>query len=289
MTDTHEQWDIVSSVGLTALGVAAARAVETNSPDPLVRDPYAEGLVRAADAPVPMPTHPVPDDDQRAQTWSYLRDRMAGRTRYFDEFFERVQQEGFEQAVVLASGLDTRAFRMSWPAGFHLFEIDQQAVLDFKERTLRDLGAEPGCSWHPVRVDLRDDWESALVDARFDRTRRTAWLAEGLLSYLPAAAQQQLMEIVDRLSAPGSAFSLNANSEHFPSEGRVHLALDSLGVNPRELMSDEQRPPAERTLGELGWTAETASVIEVGHHCDRPLEGYGDDTLQGSYFATARK
>lgn len=289
MTETHEQWDIVSSVGLTALGVAAARAVETNSPDPLVRDPYAEGLVRAADAPAPMPTQPVSKDHEQATTWSYLTDRMSARTRYFDEFFERVQREGIAQAVILASGLDTRAFRMSWPADFRMFEIDQPAVLDFKERALRDLGADPNCSWHPVRVDLRDDWESALVESGFDRTQRTAWLAEGLLSYLPAAAQQQLLETVDRLSAPGSAFSLNANTERFRDDNRLRGAARALGVNPRELMSSEERPPAEQTLAELGWTAETSSVIEVGHHYGRPLEQYGDETLQGSYFATARK
>jgi len=289
VTETHQQWDIVSSVGLTALGVAAARAVETHRPDPLVRDPHAAALVRAADAPAQLPTEPVGGADEHARMWAYLADRMSARTRYFDEFFARIVDEGVEQAVVLASGLDTRAFRTDWPAGFRVFEIDQPAVLDFKERTLRNIGAEPRCSWHPVRADLRDDWESALLDAGFDRTRPAAWLAEGLLSYLPAAAQQQLLETANRLSAPSSAFSLNANRAPLQNSSHLQQAARTLGVNPRELMSAEQRPPAEDTLAQLGWTVRTAGVLEIGQHYGSPLEQYDDDTLNGSYFATARK
>lgn len=289
MAETYEQWDVVSSVGLTALGVASARAVETNSDDPLVRDPYAADLVRAADPPVPMPTEPGGADEEQAQLWAYMADRMAARTRFFDEYFERATEGGATQAVLLASGLDTRAFRMSWPAGSRVFEIDQPGVLDFKERVLTSLGAEPGCELREVRTDLRDDWASALTDAGFDPQRRTAWLAEGLLSYLPADAQQQLLESVDRLSAPGSSLALTANSRSIRSSSTMQAASRHLGVNPRELMHDDDRPAAETTLGELGWTAEVRGAHEVGHHYERPLEKYDDDSLQGSKFVTAHK
>lgn len=289
MTDTHEQWDIVSSVGLTALGVAAARAVETNRADPLVRDPYAADLVHAANPPSPMPTEMPVEGEEHAQMWAYMADRMGARTLFLDEFLEKSVNEGVTQAVILASGLDTRAFRMSWPAGFRIFEVDQPLVLDFKEQVLSGLGAEPSCSWHQVRIDLRDDWAGALTDAGFDPGRPTAWLAEGLLSYLPAEAQQRLLEIVSEFSAPGSTIGLTANTNSIQNTHAMQLAERHLGVNPRELLHSDERPEPAVTLTGLGWSTTKSSVSEVGHHYDRPLEKHGDESLQSSHFITARK
>ena len=115
---------------------------------------------------------------------------MAVRTRYFDNLFTTASAAGVRQAVILASGLDTRAYRLPWPAGTVVYELDQPAVIDFKTRTLAEFGAHPTAELRTVGIDLRDDWPNALLSNDFDSSQPTAWIAEGLLIYLPPPAQQ---------------------------------------------------------------------------------------------------
>ena len=116
-----------------------------------------------------------------------MKEQIAVRTRFFDDFFVQATESGIRQAVILASGLDTRAYRLPWGAGTVVYEIDPQPqVIAFKTRTLADLGAEPTAQRRTVAIDLRADWQAALVEAGFDIQEPTAWSAEGLLVYLPA-------------------------------------------------------------------------------------------------------
>ena len=129
---------------------------------------------------------------------------MAVRTRFFDDFFIAATHARIRQAVILASGLDTRAYRLPWPAGTVVYEIDQPQVIDFKTNTLADLGANPTAERRTVSIDLRDDWPTALRQQGFDLNQPTAWSAEGLLPYLPPEAQDRLFDNITALSAPGS-------------------------------------------------------------------------------------
>ena len=142
---------------------------------------------------------------------------MAARTRYFDGFFADAAAAGIRQAVILASGLDARAYRLDWPSGMTVFEIDQPAVIDFKTTTLSGLGAEPKTELRTVAIDLREDWPTALKAAGFDTTEPSAWIAEGLYGYLPPEAQDRLLDAVTSLSAPGSRLG----SEAVPNTGDV--------------------------------------------------------------------
>jgi len=135
---------------------------------------------------------------------------IAARTRYFDEFFADAAGAGIRQAVVLASGLDTRAYRLDWPTGIAVFEIDQPAVIEFKTTTLAGLGAEPKADLRPVAVDLREDWSTELNAAGFEPTRPSAWIAEGLFGYLAPESQDRLLDAVTALSAPGSRLGTEA-------------------------------------------------------------------------------
>ena len=157
-----------------------------------------------------------------------MTDKMAIRTKFFDEFFLDARPSGIRQVVILASGLDSRAYRLKWPAGTTVYEIDQPEVIDFKTRTLADLGAEPTADRHTVAIDLRFDWPTALAEAGFDRTQPTAWSAEGLLGYLPPDAQDRLLDTITELSAPGSRFAAESVTRRRPGRSgeadRAHAA-----------------------------------------------------------------
>jgi len=264
-----DTWAITESVGATALGVAASRAVETAGPNPLIRDEFAAILVssagpqwaRLADADLAWL-----DGDEHGQRVHRLGcDYQAVRTHFFDEYFGAAGAAGIRQAVILAAGLDSRAYRLNWPPDTVIYEIDQPKVLEYKIGILESHGAVPAANRRPVAVDLRDDWPAALTRAGFDRTQPTAWLAEGLLSYLPSDAQDRLFEMVTALSAPGTriaveAFSMNThgNTQRW-RRMRERLGLD---VNVEALTYHEpDRSDPIRWLDEHGWR-----VHSVGNH-----------------------
>ena len=205
-----DSWDLASSVGMTATMVAAGRAMATRDPRRLIDDPFAEPLVRAVGIPFfvdmidgNLDTSPFGDDGP-ARVQAMIAG-MAMRTRFFDDYFAATTAAGIRQAVILAAGLDSRAYRLAWAPGTVVYEIDQPAVIDFKAAALSDLGAGPAATLRTVGVDLREDWPTALRAAGFEQSEPTAWLAEGLLIYLPPEAQDRLLDTITALSAPGSA------------------------------------------------------------------------------------
>src|SRR5262249_18300270 len=140
-----DTWDITTSVGSTALFVATARALEAQKPDPLAVDPYAEVFCRAVggssadvldgkDPDAPLKTADFGDPFVNFQ---------AARTKYFDEYFLRAADAGVRQVVILAAGLDSRAYRLDWPAATTIFELDRPQVLDFKREVLAGHGDPP--------------------------------------------------------------------------------------------------------------------------------------------------
>lgn len=206
----NDTWDLASSVGATATMVAAGRARATRSEHPLIDDPFAEPLVRAVGidfftrwAAGELDAAEVDHPDFR---WGMQRmtNVMAARTRHIDAFFADASAAGIRQAIILASGLDARGYRLPWPAATTVFEIDQPAVLEFKAATLAGLGAKPTAELRAVPIDLRHDWPPALCGAGFDTQRPTAWIAEGLLAFLPSEGQDHLLDNITALSTEGS-------------------------------------------------------------------------------------
>lgn len=212
-----DSWDLASSVGATATMVAAARALASREDEPLIDDPFAADLVRAVgvdfftrlvDGEIPLTA--LEGDGPRVMT-----DVMAVRTRFFDDFFVEAGEAGIRQAVILASGLDARPYRLPWPQGSTVYEIDQPKVIEFKTATMESIGAKPTAQRRAVAVDLRDDWPEALRRSGFDESQPTAWSAEGLLAYLPPDAQDRLFDNITALSAPGSQLA----TEYHPDGG----------------------------------------------------------------------
>jgi methyltransferase (TIGR00027 family) len=206
-----DSWDLASSVGATATMVAAARAMVTRIDGALISDPYAEPLVRAVGVDVftrlatgELDPSVFDVDDDKSAGMDRMVDNMAVRTKFFDDFFLDATAGGIKQVVILASGLDSRAYRLTWPDGSIVYEVDQPQVIEFKTRALAEIGAQPTADRRAVAIDLRFDWPAALKEAGFDPDQPTAWSAEGLLGYLPPDAQDRLLDTITALSAPGS-------------------------------------------------------------------------------------
>jgi methyltransferase (TIGR00027 family) len=189
MTRTDDDtWDLATSVGATATGVAVGRALASRAENPLISDPLAEPLVRAVGVDfftklASGELDPADVDDNAEFGMQRMRDMMAIRTRFFDDFFIEAADAGIRQAVILAAGLDARAYRLAWPAGTTVYEVDQPRVIEFKTSTLNDLGVAPTADRRGVAIDLRHDWPEALRRAGLDPTEPTAWSAEGLLPF----------------------------------------------------------------------------------------------------------
>ena len=223
MPRTHDDsWDLASSVGATATMVATSRALASRGPEPLLDDPFADPLVRAVGlAPfIRILDGETTLEDDPTLNRKTRTEQMTVRTRFFDDFFTSATEAGVRQAVILASGLDTRAYRLAWPAGTVVYEIDQPQVIEFKTNTLANLGATPSTELRTIAIDLRDDWPAALRAGGFDVDQPTAWSAEGLLPYLPSEAQDRLFDNITALSAPGSQLATEhvANPNAFSHE-----------------------------------------------------------------------
>lgn len=266
----NDTWDLATSVGATATGVAASRALASSVVDPLISDPYARPLVDAVgvDYYVRLAQGElVADGAAEPLDPQVIADGMAIRTRYFDDFLLAAAQAGIRQVVILASGLDARAYRLPWPSGMTVFELDQPAVIEFKGRALADLGAAPTAELHAIGIDLRQDWSAALRARGFDPQAPTAWIAEGLLGYLPPDAQDRLFDNITALSAPGSRIATDWMSEHSElAESRIRTLTDHQREQGLELADlSELIFPGDRNavaeyLTETGWRPETTTA-----------------------------
>lgn len=291
---TYDQWDIVTSVGVTALVVAAGRSMESHRPDPLVVDPFAESLVRSAQAPIPLPTR-LPETEQSspemAGMWQGVADYMGVRTRFFDRFFQRAAQTGVSQAVILASGLDTRAFRLDWPEGFRLFELDQPEVLRYKDDVLDREAAGARCARHAIGQDLRGDWAGALQQAGFDEGRPTAWLAEGLLPYLPPDAEEALLDRIHALSAPGSQVTMEHSSgmSSVLASQAISEASAVLDIDMHQLIHDDDRPAPDAALASRGWSVTVDPIGDVASRSGRAFSDFWQSVVTNGRYVTATR
>jgi methyltransferase (TIGR00027 family) len=267
----NDTWDLASSVGATATMVATQRVLATR--EGLIDDPFAEPLVRAVghdfftralDGDIKL------EDVDPNFTVRRLAEGMAVRTRFFDRMFTDASAAGVRQAVILAAGLDARGYRLPWPDGTVVYEVDQPEVIEFKTRTLAELGAEPTATHRTVAIDLRNDWPKALLDGGFDRSQPTAWSAEGLLIYLPPQAQDLLFDNITELSAPGSRLA----TEHIPDMDALQNDERSQRISERlkryghdiqfsDLVYHGERSHVIEYLTSLGWQVSALKMTDA--------------------------
>lgn len=274
MSTRHDgdSWDLASSVGTTATMAATARAMATRADRSLIDDPFAEPLVRAVgvDSLTRLASGETAPGELVEQVWI---DVAKVRTKFYDEFFLDATEAGIAQVVILASGLDSRAYRLPWPAGTVVYELDQPQVIEFKTRTLAELGAEPTADRRAVAADLRADWPAALGAVGFDPAQPTAWSAEGLLGYLPPEAQDDLLDRITELSAPGSRVATESRPNPRPGEeDETKERLNRMSERWREQSVDTdmarlryfgERNKAGPYLADRGWTLTGITIREL--------------------------
>ena len=297
-----DSWDLASGVGVTATMVAAARAMATKDPCQLIDDPFAEPLVRAVGIEffvrmIDGTIDTSPFGDTAPERVQAMIAGMAMRTKFFDDYFISVGATGsVRQAVILASGLDSRAYRLPWLSGTVVYEIDQPAVIDFKSGVLNSLGARPRAQRRTIGIDLREDWPTALKAAGFDPTVPTAWLAEGLLIYLPPDSQDRLFDTITALSAPGSAVA----TEYAPGiidydatkakEMAANMRAQGLDIEMPDLIYPGPRSSAMDYLGDTGWqvTATPGNELFVRSGLQPPDRGDYDPLGEIVYVRALR-
>jgi methyltransferase (TIGR00027 family) len=256
----NDTWDLATSVGATATGVAVGRALANRADNPLINDPFAEPLVRAVGvdfftrlASGELDAADVDDGSEFGM--QRMGDMMAVRTRFFDDFFIEAANGGIRQAVILASGLDARGYRLPWPDGTTVYEIDQPTVIEFKAQTLSDLGASPTADLRAVAIDLRSDWPTALRGAGLDPTQPTAWSAEGLLPFLPPEAQDALLDNITQLSAGGSRLA----TENMPDAA---AAIPAMAERMRQSVESWRKHGFDAEMTDLWYGGDRHDVVE---------------------------
>lgn len=300
-TDT-DTWDIQTSVGSTALAVAAGRALARHPATGAPIDPYAELFCRAAGGQWgelvqgKQSDHALSSDDFGRSFANF----QAARTAFFDNFFTTTGNAGVRQVVLLASGLDCRAYRLQWPTGTQIYELDQPLVQQFKQETLDAHGAAPRATRHPISVDLRQDWSKILQESGFDPSEPSAWLVEGLLFFLKSPAQDLLLETIDSLAAPGSHIAVEQRDTYPDVEFELRRAEaeDSAGPDGSPLAEflaliyNESRSEAATWLRGRGWSAERTALLDYMNTSGFTLPAYGSlgwDTLRYTNMVTASK
>lgn len=287
-----DHWDIVSSVGYTALLVAGWRALHALSAQPLVRDEYAKLFIAASQDPylAGVLANPGTTEDETAFP------RLYGvQTRFFDDFFSFAGEAGIRQAVIVAAGLDSRAYRLEWPYGTTVFEVDLPKVLEFKARVLGEHGAMPKASRCEVAADLRTDWETSLKAAGFDPHAASAWSVEGILPYLTDDAQSALFSRITELCAPGSRIAVGALGTRLDHSQLAALETTHPGANKSgnvdfsALTYETNTDPAE-WLAAHGWAVEPVRNtldLQAGYGMTPPDVDVKIDAFMHSQYITA--
>ena len=270
---------IPPGVGRTALAVARVRAAESARPDRLFDDALAAAFAAAAPAGQASIDGQPPGPGGAPAT--RLGFHVLIRTRFYDDYLLGAVMAGCRQVVLVAAGLDCRAFRLDWPDGVSLFELDQPEVLEFKAAVLSGQGARPRCQRAAVPVDLRGDWPARLTAAGFDPAQPAAWLVEGLLIYLSSDQAARLLTDVGRLSAPGSQVAL----EQGEAVARLirETSATLRGARLAALWQGGLGEDNAAWLAGHGWRSARHDLAEVAAGYGRPAP---DDARSGFIIAT---
>jgi methyltransferase (TIGR00027 family) len=256
--------DAPTGVGTTAVGVAVVRMLESAREDRLFEDPLASAFVTAAGWQPPADGDAIAEE--RRRKFGAVAAWVVGRTRFLDELMAEAAAAGIRQVVLLGAGLDARAFRLDWPDGTRVFELDTAEMLGFKQRVVEENGFAPRAERITIAIDLRDDWPAALRAAGFDPALPSAWVVEGLLVYLDQASVDRLMRDVAALAAPGSRLGLTASSG-----ASIDSWRDAVGEDVSAMWISALPEDPAGWLGGYGWSATAHDARDLLASYGRPV------------------
>jgi methyltransferase (TIGR00027 family) len=280
---------IVDPISQTGRWTAAARAVENLREDRLYSDPYAEALAGREGFALKQRmelARQLPGVESTTE-----HPYLTIRTKFFDNYVEAtLAASSTRQVVLVASGLDTRAFRLEWPSGTCVFELDREEVLQAKRHVLEGFGARPRCDLRTVAVDLQKPWDQALIASGFDRSSPALWIVEGLLMYLEDADAKAVLAQISGLAASGSSLVTDiVGLSVFGSEWSQPLLRALASANAPWIFGCD-RP--EDLLGPLGWTVLVHRPGESGAHFGRwpyPLRARGTRGVPETFLVTGTR
>ncbi|WP_250123447.1 SAM-dependent methyltransferase [Chroococcidiopsis sp. CCMEE 29] len=256
-------------VSFTAKVMAAARAIETQRPDALFIDPFAEQLAGADAIQAAIPR--LEEYEKRGRPFSSVR------TRFFDDFLMNCSHD-VRQVVLLGAGMDTRAFRLNWKAGTHIYEIDHSDVLHYKESVL--AGIHPHCTRHSICADLKESrWSQLLLEQGYQSSEPSIWLLEGFLYYLNSTEVHNLLTKLKNMTILGSWFGTDVINS---------VVLNGPDEWAKYWQSSCDHP--ESFLANYGWKATAIQPGEKGASFGRFTYQFPDRSVpetQHIFFVTA--
>jgi methyltransferase (TIGR00027 family) len=270
---------VPDGVGRTALGMARIRADEDRRTERLFSDPYARLFLAAAPGALPEQTE-VPG---RGDPMAGMLHSAVIRTRFYDDFLVSACAQGCRQVVLVAAGLDSRAFRLPWPDGVHVFELDLPTVLAFKDRVLTEAGAVPRGRRSTIGVDLRQDWSPLVVQAGFSAGEPAVWLVEGLLVYLAADEAAGLLDRIGGLSAPGSRLACEYQDAH-AAPGQDTSRMPRMATFS-SMWKGGLGPDTPEWLTARGWRVRLTERDVVAESYGRP----GPEPSRGGFITAERR
>lgn len=265
-------------LGSTAYWTASVRAKESERPDGLFHDPWAMAL--AGEVGLSWMAGKTPE--------SVIP--IVLRTRFFDDFLQHVTNDlGIRQVVLLAAGLDTRAYRLNWPPGVRLIEVDQPDILAYKEAVLHEAGTQATCARTAVGADLTQPWTNNLLAHDFDPQVPTVWLLEGFLFYLPNDVIAHLLDAVTGLAVPGSWLAFDIVNSHVLTSPLTVKWVEMQAQAGAPWLGTMDDPVAY--LAERGWTAVLTQAGAADAHYGRwpyPIIPVTMPNMPHNWYVTAR-
>jgi methyltransferase (TIGR00027 family) len=265
-------------LGSTAYWTASVRAKESERTNGLFHDPWAMAL--AGEVGLSWMAGKTPE--------SVIP--IVLRTRFFDDFLQHVTNDlGIRQVVLLAAGLDTRAYRLNWPPGVRLIEVDQPDILAYKEAVLHEAGAQATFARTAVGADLTQPWTDNLLVHDFDPQVPTVWLLEGFLFYLPNDVIDHLLDTVTGLAVPGSWLAFDIVNSHVLTSPLTVKWVEMQAQAGAPWLGTMDDPVAY--LAERGWTAVLTQAGAADAHYGRwpyPIIPVTMPNMPHNWYVTAR-
>ena len=194
----------------TAETMAVIRAMESRRPEAerICYDPYAIRFI-SREVFGFLTNHPAEFREMAEQMERLVPgagNSCVARTRYFDDVVKMSVSDGLEQLVILGAGYDTRAYRIDGLSKLRVFEVDHPATQNIKVEKIKEIfGSLPDhVTYIPLDLEVQSLGQR-LPGSGYDRSRKTLFILEGLLMYLPPGKVDELLSFILHNSGPGSA------------------------------------------------------------------------------------